>query len=69
MQVSEKTLGKWRSVLEKGDNQTLAKDLDMTEESVSRILNGKQETTSDILLKIKDFYKRKKALQRQIETD
>lgn len=67
MQISKKTLTRWDSLRDKGDNQKLAKILDMDVASVSRILSGKQETTSDLLLKIKDFFKEKKKLKKLIE--
>lgn len=67
MQISDKTLAKWRKVREKGDNQKIAEMCDLDEATVSRVLTGKQETDSENLLKMKDFFQKKLKIKEAIE--
>lgn len=69
MQISKKALNNWRKNWERGDNQELAKILQMDEASVSRILNGKQETTSTVLLQIRGYFKKKRDLKKNLEKE
>lgn len=69
MKISEEISKEWKESLEKGDSKTLAIKLKMDDSTISRIINGKQHTTSSNLLKIKAFIEKKKKMIAKIEQD
>lgn len=61
MQASKKLIASWAKLRDWKDVNTLAGLTGKKPSTISRILSGKQETTSDVLLIIKAFYKERKA--------
>ena len=59
MKASEQLVKEWRSVSEQGDNKELCNLLNKQAATVSRIVNGKQETTFKVLLQIKEYYSKR----------
>jgi plasmid maintenance system antidote protein VapI len=68
MQISGKILGKWQKLRTKGDNKKLAELLEINQSAVSRILNGKAETTDENIDKIANFFSSKKKRLKKIES-
>lgn len=69
MQISKKIINNWKSLKEQGDVNELAALCEKNPSTISRVLSGKQETTPDVLLKIKAFYSKRKSVVKKIEQD
>lgn len=61
MKVSPELLKEWSELKERGDNQELAKILELTEQNTSKIVTTGTGPTRHIA-KIKKFFEKKKAL-------
>jgi len=69
MQVKRKLINTWRRLKDKGDVAAIAEITNMNAATISRVINGKQETSSDLIMKISEFYAKKKARLRESEDD
>ena len=70
MQISKRIINKWGSLRDHGDVKEIAQLIGKDRGTVSRILNGKQETTSDVFIKISNFYAiRKKVVSKIINSE
>lgn len=59
MQANKKLVARWRKLKERNDVKDLAALTNKQPSTISRVLAGKQSTTSDVLLIIRDFYKKR----------
>jgi len=55
MKATKKQINAWKLRRKQGDNKALCNILDKQPATISRIMLGKQDTTSDLILKI-DLY-------------
>lgn len=66
MKATKKQINAWKLRRKQGDNKALCNILNKQPATLSRIMLGKQETTSDLLLKI-DLYYSDKTIQSSVE--
>lgn len=69
MQIKKRLINKWKRLKDQGDVKNIAELLGMNEATVSRIMGGKQGTSSDTLLFISEYFTKREAKVTKIEND
>jgi hypothetical protein len=69
MQITKKIVNNWATLKERGDVKKIAKILRVEKETASRILSGNQTTSTKNLLKINEFFNKRKVERAQLIDD